>query len=90
MSMKSVFLAVSVVAAGVASAAITSRSYVQGGLVAQYDGINNVGHDAAHDDSAATVACAAYLSFQKSGAFIFASNAASSSSRFGIARNSPS
>lgn len=37
-----------------ASAAVTSRSYVQQGLVAQYDGINNVGHDAAHSDSAAT------------------------------------
>ena len=35
-------------------AAITSRSYVQSGLVAQYDGINNAGHDAAHSDSAAT------------------------------------
>ena len=32
----------------------TSRSYVQQGLVAQYDGINNVGHDAAHSDSAET------------------------------------
>ena len=30
-----------------ASAEITSRSYVQSGLVAQYDGINNAGHDAA-------------------------------------------
>lgn len=40
--------------AGVASAAITSRSYVQEGLVAQYDGINNVGHDAAHSNSATT------------------------------------
>ena len=37
-----------------ASAAINSRSYVPTGLVAQYDGINNVGHDAAHSDSAAT------------------------------------
>ena len=37
-----------------ATAEITSRSYVQGGLVAQYDGINNVGHGAAHSDSAAT------------------------------------
>ena len=37
-----------------ASAEITSRSYVQSGLVAQYDGINNVGHDAAHDNSATT------------------------------------
>ena len=40
--------------AGVASAAITSRSYVQEGLVAQYDGINNAGHDAAHSSNAAT------------------------------------
>ncbi|MBR3221356.1 MAG: hypothetical protein IKF72_03920 [Kiritimatiellae bacterium] len=39
---------------GAASAAITSRSYVPTGLVAQYDGINNVGHDAAHSDSATT------------------------------------
>ena len=54
MSMKCVFLAVSVAVVGVASAAITSRSYVPTGLVAQYDGINNVGHDAAHSDSAAT------------------------------------
>ena len=54
MSMKGVFLAVSVAVVGGASAAITSRSYVQGGLVAQYDGINNVGHGAAHSDSAAT------------------------------------
>ena len=36
------------------AAAINSRSYVQQGLVAQYDGINNVGHDAAHSDNAAT------------------------------------
>ena len=35
-------------------AAITSRSYVQSGLVAQYDGINNVGHDVAHSDSTNT------------------------------------
>ena len=33
---------------------VTSRSYVQSGLVAQYDGINNAGHDAAHNPSAAT------------------------------------
>ena len=33
---------------------ITSRSYVTPGLVAQYDGIRNVGHDAAHSDSATT------------------------------------
>ena len=39
---------------GAASGAINSRSYVPGGLVAQYDGINNVGHDAAHSDAAAT------------------------------------
>ena len=51
---KSILLAVSVVAAGVASAAITSRSYVPTGLVAQYDGINNVGHDVAHSDSTNT------------------------------------
>ena len=54
MSMKSIFAVVSMMAACVASAAITSRSYVQGGLVAQYDGINNVGHGAAHSDSTAT------------------------------------
>ena len=33
------------------AAAITSRSYVQQGLVAQYDGIKNVGHDADHSYS---------------------------------------
>jgi len=33
-------------------AAVSSRSYVQRGLAAQYDGINNVGHDVAHDSSA--------------------------------------
>ena len=37
-----------------ASAEITSRSYVQDGLVAQYDGINNVGHDAAHSSDTST------------------------------------
>ena len=37
--------------AATASAALTSRSYVQNGLVAQYDGINNVGHGVAHSDS---------------------------------------
>ena len=37
-----------------ATAAITSRSYVPTGLVAQYDGINNAGHDAVHNPSAST------------------------------------
>lgn len=45
---------VGLLAAFGATAAITSRSYVPTGLVAQYDGINNVGHDAAHSDSATT------------------------------------
>ena len=35
-----------------ANAAVSSRSYVQRGLAAQYDGINNVGHDVAHDSAA--------------------------------------
>ena len=35
-----------------ADAAVTSRSYVQRGLTAQYDGINNVGHDVSHDPGA--------------------------------------
>ena len=39
---------------GAAAAALTSRSYVQDGLIAQYDGINNVGHGVAHDPNAAT------------------------------------
>ena len=33
-------------------AAVSSRSYVQRGLAAQYDGINNVAHDVAHNSSA--------------------------------------
>ncbi|MBR2837918.1 MAG: hypothetical protein IKE55_03985 [Kiritimatiellae bacterium] len=37
-----------------ASAAVSSRSYVQSGLVAQYDGINNAGHDIAHSPDATT------------------------------------
>ena len=36
--------------AGAASAALTSRSYVRGGLVAQYDGIDNAGYGI-HSDS---------------------------------------
>ena len=36
----------------VVDAAVSSRSYVQRGLAAQYDGINNVAHDAAHNASA--------------------------------------
>ena len=39
---------------GAALAALTSSSYVQDGLVAQYDGINNVGHGLAHSNSATT------------------------------------
>lgn len=49
-----VVLALSVAAGVPASASLTSRSYVQKGLVAQYDGINNAGHDAVHDSSATT------------------------------------
>ena len=45
---------VAFLATGAASGAINSRSYVPGGLVAQYDGINNAGHGAAHSDAAAT------------------------------------
>ena len=48
---------VTLLAAGVAifaEAAVTSRSYVRQGLIAQYDGINNAGHDAAHNPNAAT------------------------------------
>lgn len=51
--MKKTMIGLTMFAVASASAAITSRSYVPTGLVAQYDGINNVGHDAAHDDSAA-------------------------------------
>ena len=40
--------------AATALAALTSRSYVQDGLIAQYDGINNAGHGVAHDPNAAT------------------------------------
>ena len=54
MTKRLMMIGVAAVAAISASAAITSRSYVPTGLVAQYDGINNVGHDAEHDDSAAT------------------------------------
>ena len=54
MAKRLMMIGVAAVAAISASAAITSRSYVQGGLVAQYDGINNAGHDAAHNDSATT------------------------------------
>ena len=36
---------------GAAAAALTSRSYVQDGLIAQYDGINNAGHGVAHSNS---------------------------------------
>lgn len=47
-----VVLALSVAAGVPASASLTSRSYVQKGLVAQYDGINNAGHDVEHNPSA--------------------------------------
>ena len=50
-------LAAAVAASAVAfaaSAELTSRSYVQRGLAVQYDGINNAGHDEAHDPAAAT------------------------------------
>ena len=52
--MKKMMIGLTMFAVASASAAITSRSYVPTGLVAQYDGIKNVGHDAAHSDSAAT------------------------------------
>lgn len=48
-----VVLALSVAAGVPASASLTSRSYVQKGLVAQYDGINNAG-TGLHDSSATT------------------------------------
>jgi len=48
-----VVLALSVAAGVPASASLTSRSYVQKGLVAQYDGINNAG-TGSHDSSATT------------------------------------
>ena len=52
--MKTIVAVVAICCAGAAVAALTSRSYVQDGLVAQYDGINNVGHGAAHSDSTTT------------------------------------
>ena len=47
-------LAAAALAVFAADAAVSSRSYAQRGLVAQYDGINNVAHDAAHNPSAKT------------------------------------
>ena len=52
--MKKTMIGLTMFAVASASAAITSRSYVPTGLVAQYDGINNAGHDAAHSNSATT------------------------------------
>ena len=50
--MKKALLIGAAVAVLGADAAVSSRSYVQRGLAAQYDGINNVAHDAAHNSSA--------------------------------------
>ena len=52
---KRLLAAVAVFATGVASAAINARSYVPGGLVAQYDGIDNVGFGQHSDDTATWV-----------------------------------
>ena len=52
--MKRTMIGVAMFAVMTASAAITSRSYVPTGLVAQYDGINNAGHDAAHSSDTST------------------------------------
>ena len=49
---KMLLLGAAIAAAGTAVAAVSSCSYSQRGLVAQYDGINNAGHDAAHNPSA--------------------------------------
>lgn len=49
--MKTIIAIAAICCAGAAAAALTSRSYVQDGLIAQYDGINNVGHGVAHSDS---------------------------------------
>ena len=46
------FAVVAVFAAGAASAAINARSYVPGGLVAQFDGIDNAGFGQHSDDTA--------------------------------------
>ena len=51
---RAVIACVAMAGAMTCAAAVTSRSYVQQGLVAQYDGIKNAGHDAAHSDSATT------------------------------------
>ena len=55
--MKTMKIAIAIVAllcAEAAMAALTSRSYVQDGLIVQYDGINNVGHGIAHSVSTTT------------------------------------
>ena len=52
--MKTTKIAVATLAifcAGAAMAALTSRAYVQEGLIVKYDGINNVGHGIAHSNS---------------------------------------
>ena len=52
--MKTIIAIAAICCAGAAAAAFTSRSYVQDGLIAQYDGINNVGHGVAHSNSTTT------------------------------------
>ena len=52
--MRAVIACVAMAGAMTCAAAVTSRSYVQQGLVAQYDGIKNVGHDAGHNPNATT------------------------------------
>ena len=52
--MKTIIAIAAICCAGAAAAALTSRSYVQDGLIAQYDGINNVGHGVAHSYGTAT------------------------------------
>ena len=51
---KTIVIIAAICCTDVAFAALTSRSYVQDGLVAQYDGINNVGHGVAHSDTTTT------------------------------------
>ena len=51
---RAVIACAAVAGAMTCAAAVTSRSYVQQGLVAQYDGIKNVGHDAGHNPNATT------------------------------------
>ena len=55
-SLRCAALAAGLVAAGFGSARadIPASAYVQDGLVVQFDGIENVGTGAAHDDAATT------------------------------------